>query len=182
MEPTMIKLKVLSTVAAIALVLPIAAPSASFAQQFKGGKGGVAVGGGRGAPAARFSGGGAPMARFSGGGAPTARYSGSSAAMARYGAVSTGGAPVARYSGTGVTRYSGGYGGGWNSGYRHRRGGGFIPRAVAGAVIGGALASESYAYDGRPGYFPSGYYPGFYYQRELDSSPFVSGCPTHGSA
>src|SRR5260370_4924264 len=68
MEPTMIKLKVLSTVAAIALVLPIAAPSASFAQQFRGGKGGVAVGGGRGAPAARFSGGGAPQARFSGGG------------------------------------------------------------------------------------------------------------------
>ena len=49
----MIKLKVLSTVAAIALVLPIEAPSDSFAQQFKGGKGGVAVGGGRGAPAAR---------------------------------------------------------------------------------------------------------------------------------
>src|SRR5260370_32833015 len=67
MEPTMIKLKVLSTAAAIALVLPIAAPSASFAQQFKGGKGGVAVGGGRGPPAARFSGGGAPMARLSGG-------------------------------------------------------------------------------------------------------------------
>ena len=44
----MIKLKVLSTAAAIALVLPIAAPSASFAQQFKGGKGGVAVGGGKG--------------------------------------------------------------------------------------------------------------------------------------
>src|SRR6266404_3264649 len=149
MEPTMIKLKVLSTVAAIALVLPIAAPSASFAQQFKGGKGGVAVGGGRGAPAARFS----------GGGAPTARYSGSSAAMARYGAVSTGGAPVARYSGTGVTRYSGGYGGGWNSGYRHRRGGGFIPGAVAGAVIGGALASESYAYYGGRDDYPPGYYP-----------------------
>src|SRR6266403_4145759 len=150
MEPTMIKLKVLSTVAAIALVLPIAAPSASFAQQFKGGKGGVAVGGGRGAPAARFS----------GGGAPTARYSGSSAAMARYGAVSTGGAPVARYSGTGVTRYSGSYGG-WNGGYRHRRGGGFIPGAVAGAVIGGALASESYAYYGGPDYYASGYYPGY---------------------
>src|SRR5258706_7375225 len=84
MEPTMIKLKVLSTVAAIALVLPIAAPSASFAQQFKGGKGGVAVGGGRGAPAARFSGGGAPMARFSGGRAPAAPYNGVSAAMVRY--------------------------------------------------------------------------------------------------
>src|SRR5258708_23823435 len=164
MEPTMIKLKVLSTAAAIALVLPIAAPSASFAQQFKGGKGGVAVGGGRGAPAARFSGGGGPMARFSGGGAPTARYSGSSAAMARYGAVSTGGAAVARYSGTGVTRYSGGYGGGWNGGYRHRRGG-FFPGAVAGAVIGGALAS-SYPYYGYGGsdYYDYGYYddPDYY--------------------
>src|SRR5260370_467171 len=151
MEPTMIKLKVLSTVAAIALVLPIAAPSASFAQQFKGGKGGVAVGGGRGAPAARFSGGGAPMARFSGGGAPTARYSGSSAAMARYGAVSTGGAPVARYSGTGVTRYSGGYGGGWDKGYPHRRGGGFIPRAGSRARVRRALPAQSYAYYSRRG-------------------------------
>jgi hypothetical protein len=173
----MIKLKVLSTVAAIALVLPIAAPSASFAQQFKGGKGGVAVGGGRGAPAARFSGGGAPTARFSGGGAPTARYSGSSAAMARYGAVSTGGAPVARYSGTGVARYSGGYGGGWNGGYRHRRGGGFIPGAVAGAVIGGALASESYAYYGGPDYYASGYYPGYYDDGYSDDAAVVAVAP-----
>jgi hypothetical protein len=174
MEPTMNKLKVLSTVAAIALVVPIAVPSDSFAQQFKGGKGGVAVGGGRGAPAARFSGGGgAPMARFSGGGAPTARYSGSSAAMARYGAVSSGGAPVARYSGTGVTRYSGGYGGGWNGGHRYRRDGGFIPGAVAGAVIGGALASESYAYYGGPGYYAPGYYDDGYY----DDSAVVAAAP-----
>src|SRR5258706_831489 len=179
MEPTMIKLKVLSTVAAIALVLPIAAPSASFAQQFKGGKGGVAVGGGRGAPAARFSGGGAPMARFSGGGAPTARYSGSSAAVARYGAVSTGGAPVARYSGTGVARYSGGYGG-WNGGYRHRRGGGFIPGAVAGAVIGGALASESYAYYGGPDYYASGSYPGYYDDGYSDDAAVVAVAPAPG--
>lgn len=128
----MINLKVLSTAAAIALVLPIAVPSESFAQHFKGGKGGVAVGGG-GAPAARFSGGGAPMARFSGGGSA-------------------------------VTRYSGGYGGGWNGGYRHRRGGGgFFPGAVAGAVIGGALASESYAYYGGPGYYAPGYYDDGYY-------------------
>src|SRR5258705_2736643 len=76
MDQTMMKLKVLRTAAAIELVLPIAAPSASFAQQFKGGKGGVAVGGGRGAPAARFSGGGAPMARFSGGGGAGRRYCG----------------------------------------------------------------------------------------------------------
>src|SRR5712671_6667689 len=144
MEPTMIKLKVLSTAAAIALVLPIAAPSASFAQQFKGGKGGVAVGGGGGAPAARFSGGGAPMARF---------------------------------SGTGVTRYSGGYGGGWNSGYRHRRGGGFIPGAVAGAVIGGALASESYAYYGGPDYYASGSYPGYYDDGYSDDAAVVAVAP-----
>src|SRR5258708_15102736 len=137
MEPTMIKLKVLSTVAAIALVLPIAAPSASCAHKCKGGKGGVAVGGGRGAPAARFSGGGEPMARFSGGGAPTARYSGSSAAMARYGAVSTGGAPVARYSGTGVTRYSGGSGGGWNGGPPASPGGGFLSRPDGGSRAAG---------------------------------------------
>ena len=166
----MIKLKVLSTVAAIALVLPIAAPSASFAQQFKGGKGGVAVGGGRGAPAARFS----------GGGAPTARYSGSSAAMARYGAVSTGGAPVARYSGTGVTRYSGGYGGGWNGGHRYRRDGGFIPGAVAGAVIGGALASESYAYYGGPDYYASGSYPGYYDDGYSDDAAVVAVAPAPG--
>jgi hypothetical protein len=82
----MIKLKVFSTVAAIALVLPMAAPTASFAQHFKGGRGGVAVGGG-GAPAARFSGGAAPMAHYSGPGASS---------MARYSGGTTGGAPTAR--------------------------------------------------------------------------------------
>src|SRR6266404_1633064 len=115
MELTMIKLKVLSTVAAIALVLPIAVPTASSAQHFKGGRAGVAVGGGGPAPAARFSAGASSMARYSG--------------------VSTGGAPAARWSGattgtrfsTGptVTRYSGGYGG-WNGGYRYRHRG-FFP-------------------------------------------------------
>jgi BA14K-like protein len=160
----MIKLKVLSTVAAIALALPIAAPSGSFAQHFKGGRGGVAVGGG-GAPAARFSGGAAPMAHYSGPGASS---------MARYSGVTTGGAPVARYSGAGptVTRYSGGYGGGWNGGYRHRRGGGFIPGAVAGAVIGGALAS-SYAYYGGPGYYAYGYDDPDYY----DDAAVVAAVP-----
>ena len=166
----MIKLKVLSTVAAIALVLPITAPSTSFAQHFKGGRGGVAIGGG-GAPAARFSG-GAPAARFSGGGAPMARFSGGASAgpVARFNS----GAPAARYSGAGptVTRYSG-YGGGWNGGYRHRRGGGgFIPGAVAGAVIGGALAS-SYAYYGGPGYYAPGYYDDGYY----DDSAVVAVAP-----
>src|SRR5213080_4705941 len=109
MEPTMISLKVLSTAAAIALVLPIAAPGESFAQG-KDVKGHVAVGGGGGGPVARFSG---------GGGAPVARFSGGASA-----------GPVARLSsagaGTTVTRYSSGYGGGWYGGHRYRRGGGFF--------------------------------------------------------
>ena len=174
----MISLKVLSSAAAIALVLPMAAPSASFAQNPHGGKGNFAMRGGGGAPAARFSGGGGG-ARFSGGGggAPMARFSG----------VRTGGAPVARYGGTGttVTRYSGGYGGGWNGGYRYRRGGGgFIPGAVAGAVIGGALTSSyayyggpdyasSYAYYGGPGYYGADYYDYPYY----DDSAVVAAVP-----
>jgi hypothetical protein len=64
MEPTMISLKVLSTAAALALVLPMAAPSASFAQNPQargaGHPAGVHPGGGRpgGAPGAHFSGGG----------------------------------------------------------------------------------------------------------------------------
>ncbi len=169
----MIKLKVLSSVAAIALVLPMAAPTTSSAQHFKGGRAGVAVGGGGGAPAARFSAGAAPMAHYSGTGASS---------MARYSGVSTGGAPAARWSGattgtrfsTGptVTRYSGSYGG-WNGGYRYRhRGGGFIPGAVAGAVIGGALAS-SYAYYGGPDYYAYGYDDPYYY----DDAAVVAAVP-----
>ena len=90
------------------------------------------------------------LARFGGAGATGYRYSGGG-----------GGAPVARYS----SGYGGGWHGGYGRGYR-RGGGGFIPGAVAGAVIGGALASESYAYYGGyggPGYYASGYYDDQYY-------------------
>jgi BA14K-like protein len=79
MEPMMISLKVLSTVAALALVLPMVAPAASFAQStgkgggVRGGGGGVRAGG---VPAARVSSGGAPGARYGGGGAPGPRYGG----------------------------------------------------------------------------------------------------------
>jgi hypothetical protein len=182
----MINLKVLSSAAAIALVLPIAVPSTSFAQHFKGGKGGhVAMGGGGGAPAARFSGGGArfsggggaPVARFSGGASgPVARFN-SGAPAARFSGAGTG-TTVARYSsGYGVARYSSGYGGGWQGGHRYRRGGGgYIPGAVAGAVIGGALAS-SYAYYGGPGYYSSGYDPGYYDDTYYDDSAVVAVAP-----
>jgi hypothetical protein len=107
MEPTMISRRVLSTAAALALVLPMAAPTASFAEPPHVGRG-APVGGLR-------VGGGAPVARFGAGG--------------------------------GV--YRGGY---------RRGGGGFIPGAVAGAVIGGAIASAPYGYYGGPGYYDDQYY------------------------
>ena len=129
----MISLKVLSSAAVMALVLPMAAPTASFAQGQKVRGAGVGVAG------VPHAAGPAPAMRFSGaGGAP----------------------PVARFSGGGGGGvYRGGYGGG----YRHGGGGGgFIPGAVAGAVIGGAIASQSYGYYGGPGYYAPGYDDQYY--------------------
>jgi hypothetical protein len=163
MEPIMINLRVLSTVAAIAVLLPMAAPTASFAQNQKA-AGGVRVGGGGGgAPAARFNGGGgAPAARFNGGGG-AARFNGG------------GGAPVARFNGGGgagpmvsggapQARFSDGRSG-WRDrdGDRRRGGGGFGPGFAAGAIIGGAVASQSYGYYGGQGYYAPGYYDDQYY-------------------
>jgi hypothetical protein len=165
MEPTMISVKVLSSAAAIALVVSLA-PSASFAQH--PGKASFAARGG-GAPAARFSGGGPRM----GGGAPAARFAG-----ARMG----GGAAAAQFRGNGGGAVAQFHGGGGGGGYRgggggYRRGGGFIPGAVAGAVIGGALASDSYAYYGGPGYYAPGYDDGQYYD---DGAVAVAPAPVGG--
>jgi hypothetical protein len=65
-----------------------------------------------------------------------------------------GGAPVARFGGGGGWQRGGGD---WHGGHRHD--GGFIPGAVAGALIGGAIASQGYGYYGGPGYY---YAPGYY--------------------
>jgi hypothetical protein len=148
MEPMMISLKVLSTAAAMAMVLPMAAPTASFAQNPNGTKFNYA---GRGVVAA------APAARFGGGGGGGFRPGG--------------GAPVAQFNGGG-----GGYRGGYGGGYGHRGGGGgFIPGAVAGAVIGGAIASQSYGYG--PGYYAPGYAPGYYGDQYDDDSAVVAVAP-----
>jgi hypothetical protein len=148
----MISLKVLSATAVMALVLPMAAPSASLAQtppgfhsaanpQFGVPRGSAPSGGGGGAG---FNGGGSGGFRGGGGGAPVAQFGGGGG-----------------WRGGGDGGYRGGYGGG----YRHhdRDGGGFIPGAVAGAVIGGALASQSYGYYDSPGYYAPGYYDDQYY-------------------
>lgn len=138
----MISLKVLSTAAVMALVLPMIAPTESFAQMGGGKPGAVGGGGGghRGGGGAGFRGGGGGGGHFHGGGAPGPRFSGG----------------------------GGGYHGGYHGGYRHGGGGGFIPGAIAGAVIGGAIASQSYGYYGGPSYYASS--PGYYDQGYYDDS------------
>src|SRR6059058_4877131 len=70
MESKMINLKVLSTAAAISLVLPVVAPSISAVQAQDSGRGGAAIGGGGGARGGGggFRGGGMAVAPGGGGG------------------------------------------------------------------------------------------------------------------
>ena len=156
----MINLKVLSAAAAMALVLPIALPSASFAQNY----GSKASGGG----GAHFSGGGGGF-----------RAGPTMGGGARFSGVAPGGGGARFVGGAGVVRgpvagnWNGGVrgpayaGGNWNGGYRYRHGGGggFYPGLVAGALVGGAIGN-SYAYYG-PGY---GYAPGYYDDGYYDDS------------
>jgi len=152
----MTSLKVLSVAAAMALALPIALPSESFAQHMRGGGGGAAHVGGGGFRAGPAMGGGG--ARFSGG---PARFGGGGGGVAINGGGVRG--PVAGGWNGGV-RGPAYAGGNWGGGYRrHYGGGGFYPGLVAGAVVGGALAN-SYAYYGSPGYaYAPGYYDDGYY-------------------
>ena len=130
MEPIMISLKVLSTAAVMALVLPVLTPSASFAQVHTG------PDAARGAAVAHPGGGGRPgggMRPGGGGGGP--RFSG----------------------GGGGGGGGGGYRGG---GYHGGGGGALIGGAIAGAVIGGAIASQGYGpgyYGPGPRYYDNGY-------------------------
>jgi hypothetical protein len=149
----MISLKVLSTAAAMALVLPMVAPTASFAQDPHGAKSNYA---GRGAGAA------APAARIGGGGGGGLRPGGAGS-VAQF----NGGGYRGGYGGGYRHDHDGGYGGGYRHDHDHDGGRGFIPGAVAGAVIGGAIASQSYGYYGGPdyaaGYDAPGYYDDQYY-------------------
>jgi hypothetical protein len=69
------------------------------------------------------------------------------------------------------------HGGGWHGGGGGWHGGGFIPGAVAGAIVGGAIASAPYGYYGGPGYYAPGYYDEQYYD---DQGPVVAGPPDGG--
>ncbi|MGY3507179.1 BA14K family protein [Bradyrhizobium lupini] len=194
-------LKVLSTAAAVALVIPLATPS--FAQSraaavggggahFGGGGGGAHFGGGGGG--ARFGGGGGGGAHFGGGGARMgggnfggARIGGGGGNFAAGAAVRPGGGSFAAgtvsrqafspsYSGTRSVATAGNWQGGsgnWSGRHwHHRHGGGFWPGFAAGAAIGGL---GSYAYYGG-GYYDDPYYYGDSYYDE----PTVAVVPDGG--
>jgi len=94
-------------------------------------------------------------------GAPSTGFAQAIGRGAAHGGVHIGGGAPAAHFGGGPGWHGGG--GGWHGGgYRH--GGGFIPGAVAGALIGGAIASQGYGYYGGPGYYDApGYYDDQYY-------------------
>jgi hypothetical protein len=165
-EPNMNSLRVLGAAAALALMLPLAVPTASFAQgRFHGGGGG----------GAHFAGGGGGGMRM-GGGAAVRGGGGNFAAAARPGLASPGLArPGLARPGVAAPAFSGsrsfaaatppanwqGGGGNWHGGSWRHRGGGFWPGVAAGAAIG-ALGS-SYAYYGGPYYDDPYYYDDSYY-------------------
>jgi hypothetical protein len=181
MEPTMINRKLLSAAAVMALVLPFALPTESFAQHIGGARGGVAAGGGGGYRGGAVGGGGgfrasgvgggAAMAgpRFAQGGVGGRSYMASPRTGNYSGVIGQGGARVSSGSWQGGSgNWQGGNG--WNGGYRHHRGGGFWPGVAVGAAIGG-----SYAYYGGPGYYDQGYYDDGYYD-----SGVVAAVPAEG--
>jgi hypothetical protein len=130
---TMLSTKMLSTAAALALLVPVVTPSASFAE-------------------GKFGSGGGAFHAYSGG-APAARSAATAPAMRPSGG--------AAWTG-GRTTWNGG--GAWRGDRRdHDRR--FIPGVVAGAVIGGALASGPYAYYDGPGYYDA---PAYYDDQYVD--------------
>jgi hypothetical protein len=187
MELKMINLKILSTAAAIALVLPLVTPTDSFAQESRGGGGGrgggAAIGGGGGGAmgggaaigggGGGFRGGGGAAIGGGGGGfrggaamAPESGFRGGG------GVASTGRSPIVappsaypRESAAqpGGSRWAGG-GGNWSGGrhwhgHRHRHGG-FWPGVAIGAGIGSSYAYYGGGYGGGYGY---GYSDPYYY-------------------
>jgi len=168
----MINLKVLSTAAAMALLLPMV----SAVQAQDRGAPGITGGGG-----ARAGGGGGGAAMGGGGGGFRAGGGGGGGGF-RAGAVnapSMGGAPAGMRPGPAMgsrpmqgggdsNRFAGrgGYGGGYNGGgYRHYRGGGgFWPGVAVGVGVG-----STYGYYGSPSYYDDSY--GYYDDSAVAAAP-----------
>lgn len=162
----MTNLKVLSTVAAFALAVPLAIPSAGFAQTRFGqpaSVGGVPTGGGGGGGVVYGGGGGGFRGGAVGGGGGYRAAQGAPGTI--YG---PGGAGGVRFGRPGAITPSGadprpGYAGGnWNGGYRprHRPPGGYWPGVAAGVAAGVAIGGSYYDpyYNNSYGYYDDGYY------------------------
>ena len=158
--------KILGAAAALALVLPLLAPSTNFAQQRKtispGGR--VAVGGAPRMAQPRMA---QPMAQggFQGGYRGGAFQGGAPATIGRGQRT----AAIAANPAIGMRPGSPG----WQAGARYRRGGAFWPGVAAGAAIG---SLGSYAYYGSPYYGGDSYYSGDDYAEE----PSVAVMPDTG--
>jgi hypothetical protein len=160
----MISLKILSTVAVMALVLPMVVPAESFAQKPPGGGArGVRAGGGvaRAAPGgARFGGGGGAGPRFSGGGprggGPGYRgYGGGGGGGFVPGVVAgavIGGAIASQGYGYGPGYYGPGYAPGYYDDQVYDDGGGVAVGPAAGGGDAVAYCMQTYrSYDPRSG-------------------------------
>ena len=146
--------RVLGAAAALALIVPLITPTASFAQRAHGGGGGVAFGA---AGGGRMGGGhfaASPAMRGGGsfGAVPAMRSTGPVVGAGR----------VAAAAPSGTWNRGSWNGGAWNGGHWNHRHGGFWPGVAAGAAIG-ALGSYAYYggdpyYYGDPDYYSDGYY------------------------
>jgi hypothetical protein len=175
MESTMINLKVLSTAAAMALLLPMLAPSTGSAQGIGSKAEGARGGGGGGGFRAAGGGGGGGGFRAT---APSAPSMGGAPAGFRPAPTmgfrptpGSGGSPVVS-GGSQGNYYAGGGGGyrGGGGGYRHHhRGGGFWPGVAVGAGIG---IGSTYGYYGSPSYYDDSY--GYYDDSAVAAAPPVS--------
>jgi hypothetical protein len=152
MESVM-KLKIIGAVAALAIAMPLATTTPSMAQGgYTGGwngtgGGGVLGGGGRGGGGAAIGGGGGGGGHIGGGGRP-------GGGSGWHG----GGRPG------GGGWHGGGRPSGWHGGHHHRRGG-FWPGFGTGVIIGGALSAPY-------GYY--GYGPGYYDDDDYVDAPAVT--------
>lgn len=170
----MTSLKKTSATLAVALILPLAMSTASFAQRGGGAPGGGAVGGGGGGHGGAIGGGaGVGGGGFAGGHAAAIGGGG----FAARGGMGGPGPAVAASPGARIAAgptvgargswAGGGWGGGgWHGGRWHHRGGGFWPGVAVGAALG------SYAYYGGPDYYWD-YGPDYYtdYSYYDDSAP-----------
>jgi hypothetical protein len=157
------------------LVLALASPTASFAfGRGGGGGGGGGFHGGGGGGGFHGGGGGGGGGFHMGGGGGGFRMGGAAPvqSFAAGPRVSGGGA----WNGGGRT-WNGG-GGAWHGGrdFDHRRGR-FFPGAVAGAVVGGVLASDAYAYYGGPDYYYGPGYDDTYYDNGYTDDGAVAVVP-----